>query len=142
MKIDLKMDRGFYITGWILILVTIAYRTIAVTTGIHLLAYNPPCAFHLLTGFYCPGCGGTRAAIAFSSGQIVRSFLLHPFVPYVLILGGWFMISQTIQRISRGKCKIAMHFRMIYLWVGLVIILLNWIWKNAWLVITGVTILS
>lgn len=136
------MDRGFYITGWILIVITIAYRMIVTVTGLNLLAYNPPCAFHMLTGFYCPGCGGTRAVIAFSHGQIVRSFLLHPFVPYVLILGGWFMISQTIERLTLGKCRIALHFRMIYLWVGLAIILMNWIWKNAWLAIIGTTILS
>ena len=42
----------------------------------------PPCLFHLATGYYCPGCGGTRAITALLHGQILNSFLYHPVVLY------------------------------------------------------------
>ena len=45
-----------------------------------------PCLFHELTGFYCPGCGGTRAVLALLAGHPVLSFLYHPLVPYCCLL--------------------------------------------------------
>ena len=47
----------------------------------------PPCLFHLATGYYCPGCGGTRAITSLLHGQILNSFLYHPVVP---LCGGLF----------------------------------------------------
>ena len=29
-----------------------------------------PCLFHLVTGAYCPGCGGTRALLALLHGRL------------------------------------------------------------------------
>ena len=47
------------------------------------------------------------------------------------------MTSQTIERLSRGKIKIALHFRMIYVWIALALIVMNVVWKNGVLLITG-----
>ena len=135
MKTDRNMDRGFYLTGWILIAAVLAYAGITKLTGIHFLSYYPPCAFRLITGFYCPGCGGTRAVKALLAGDFLSSVRLHPFVPYTALLGIWFMVSQTIERISRGRVKIGMHFRMVYLWIALAIILVNWIVQNLLLLV-------
>ena len=44
-----------------------------------------PCLFHMVTGYYCPGCGGTRAVIALMHGHVIRSFIFHPLVPYAAI---------------------------------------------------------
>ncbi|MCR5221512.1 MAG: DUF2752 domain-containing protein [Lachnospiraceae bacterium] len=38
------------------------------------------CVFRRVTGYYCPGCGLTRACFALANGQILRSFLFHPFL--------------------------------------------------------------
>ena len=45
-----------------------------------------PCLFHLLTGLYCPGCGGTRAVRLFLKGELIKSFCYHPFVPYLALV--------------------------------------------------------
>ena len=71
-------------------------------------------------------------------GQLLESFYLHPFVPYIAIVGGWFMISQTIERLSRGKIKIALNFRMVYVWIALALIFINVIYKNIVLLLTRV----
>ena len=42
-----------------------------------MLNLNFPCLFHLVTGYYCPGCGGTRAIASLLHGQLFRSFLYH-----------------------------------------------------------------
>ena len=135
MKKDTSQDRYLYIIGWIGIGILLAYLVLKYVCHIDLIDYAGPCVLHTLTGFYCPGCGGTRAVFAFFQGELWQSFLLHPFVPYLGILGGWFMISQTIERLSCGRVKIAMHFRMVYVWIALILIFGNFIWKNLVLIL-------
>lgn len=51
-----------------------------------MLNLNFPCLFHLATGYYCPGCGGTRAIASLLHGQLFRSFLYHPVILYTAFL--------------------------------------------------------
>ena len=44
-----------------------------------------PCLFHLLTGLYCPGCGGTRAFRALLAGNLLLSIRYHPLVAYMAV---------------------------------------------------------
>lgn len=101
-----------------------------------------PCPLHAYTGYYCPGCGGTRATFALLHGHLIRSFVLHPFVPYTAVFGGWFMLSQTLQRISRGRLHIGMHFRPLYMWLALAIIVVNCIVKNMLILFCGIHLLK
>ena len=87
------------------------------------------CSMHL--GGYCPGCGGTRAIAFLLHGDFLHSLVYHPFVPYTFVLCTWFMISQTIERLSKGRLRIGMHFREVFLWIALAIIIINFIVKNA-----------
>ena len=125
-----QIEHGFYIAGWCLFVIAAAVALIVKISGLDVLACLPPCLFHTLTGLYCPGCGGTRAVRAFFQGKIIQSFFYHPLVPYAAILGGWFMISQTIERLSRGRWRIGLRFREIYLWIALGILIANVLLKN------------
>lgn len=84
-----------------------------------------PCIFHGVTGFYCPGCGGTRAVAALLRGEILRSFLYHPIVAYSAALYAWFMASHTIERLSRGRFLVGMRLRPGYLWLALLLVVIN-----------------
>lgn len=141
MKIDKLLDKIFYIVGWIGILIgafVFGLWRMGVLPTIHIA----PCMIHAMTGYYCPGCGGTRATYALLHGKIITSLYYHPIVVYGAVVGGWFMISQTIERISHGKIHIAMHYRDLYLWLALVIAILNCLIKNLVLAITGVALLG
>lgn len=129
--IDQKMDRGFYIAGWCTIAAFALLWCVQRLTGIHILRMFPPCMLHVLTGFYCPGCGGTRAVIALFRGDLLSSFRYHPFVPYAALLCGWFMISQTVERITRGRLRIGLHYRAVYAWIALAVIFINVVVKNV-----------
>lgn len=142
MKADPTLDSYFYKTGWILIAVVFVYAFLDRVFQFDFLKELPPCAFHTLTGYYCPGCGGSRSVAALLHGKLLRSFYFHPFVLYAAVIGGWFMISQSIQRISKGKLNIGLHYRNIYLWIGLALIFLNVIIKNAVLYFTGVALMG
>jgi hypothetical protein len=141
MKADSRLDKTLYCIGWCLIgfvlCIVIADRILKLPLEKHQL----PCLFHSVTGFYCPGCGGTRAVKALLSFHILESMRYHPFVPYTAIVGGWFMVSQTIERLSQGKIRIALHYRDIYLWLAGAILLLNVLVKNILLAIWGVDLL-
>jgi Protein of unknown function (DUF2752) len=55
--------------------------------------YLPGCTLNRMTGLYCPGCGGTRAASALMHGDVLQAaaynlyFLLA--LPFVLWWGGY-----------------------------------------------------
>lgn len=137
MKTDKLLDKIFYIIGWICIAIG------AIVFGLYRAGVLPtihmaPCMIHAMTGYYCPGCGGTRATYALLHGKIITSLYYHPIVVYGVVVGGWFMISQTIERISRGKIHIGMHYRDLYLWLALVIAIVNCLVKNLILATTGV----
>lgn len=131
MKKDPSQDIYFYVIGWCLIGALALFLIILKVLDREMVGFFPACTFHVLTGLYCPGCGGTRAVSELLQGHLIRSFLYHPFVPYIAILGSWFMISQTIERISHHRIAIGMHYRNIYLWITLILIFGNWIIKNA-----------
>ena len=134
-----EQDRYFYIAGWIVIGIgAVILLAIYMTDGA-LLSLMPGCGFHKMTGYYCPGCGGTRAVFALLRGKIVLSLFYHPFVLFAVIVGGWFMVTQTLWRITAGRLAIGMHYRKIYLVVALFLIFGNCLVKNLILGLTGIT---
>lgn len=95
------------------------------------LFHLPPCLFHLISGYYCPGCGGTRAVRALLRGQFLQSFFYHPFVPYAAAVYIYFMATQTAQRASHGKYQIGMHYQNSLVWIAVALIIGNFILKNT-----------
>ena len=144
MKKDASQDNNFYILGWCCIGLAIGIVVLNDVFHIQLANLMPPCLFHKITGLYCLGCGGTRAVFALVRGDIIKSLFYHPMVPYAAIVGGWFMISQTIDRLLGHKfpsIDFAMHFRLVYIWIGVGLAVLNCLWKNGVLFITGVALM-
>ena len=142
LKTDKKIDFCFYIAGWVCMALAALFG-IAVKCGLfQFIGPIPPCTLHSLTGYYCPGCGGTRAIMALLHGHPLRSLYYHPIVIYTTVIGGWFMLSQTIERTSRGKIAIGMHYRDLYMWIALMIIILNCLVKNLVLALTGVALMG
>lgn len=99
--------------------------------GIELTQLWPyPCLMLTVFGVYCPGCGGTRAMESLLQGDLWQSLVYHPLVFYVAVLTMYYMISHMLKLVTKGKCK-AMQFRPAYLFIMLVILLVQWIGKNV-----------
>ena len=58
-------------------------------------AFRIPCLFQLMTGLYCPGCGGTRAVKALLAGHPVLSFLYHPLVLCTAVTAAVFAVRRA-----------------------------------------------
>lgn len=122
----------------LLVIVCIVLRVL----NISVTQLNPyPCSLYTMFGLYCFGCGGTRAVAYLLEGDFVKSFIHHPVVLYTAVLVVCYMISHTISILSKGKIK-AMLFRPIYFYIMIAIILIQWIVKNALILINGTYILG
>jgi hypothetical protein len=97
-----------------------------------------PCVFHALTGYYCPGCGGTRAVYALLHFQLLRAFLYHPLVGYAAGMYLLFMVSQTLERLSRHRLPLGMKWDPAWLWLALAILVGNVLIKNGALFFRGI----
>jgi len=55
----------------------------------------PPCPVLQLTGWQCPGCGGTRAMYSLLHGDVVQAVAMNPLLPALYLAGG-LMIASAI----------------------------------------------
>lgn len=137
-----KEETALFVTGWSLVFVA---GTLFLLYKLLPLPYDKlmvPCIFYSAFGLYCPGCGGTRAVFALLHGQILTSFICHPLVLYTAVLGGWFLISQSIERISRHRVKIGMRYRDGYIWAALGIVIVHFIVRNLLLIVWDIDLLE
>lgn len=131
MKHAEKERRSLYILGWLLPGIAAVCLLLSKVFGMDLSRLVLPCIFHSVTGLYCPGCGGTRAARLLLQGNILQSLYYHPLVLYGAALYGWFMISNSIEYLSRGRYKIGMRYYKWYVTVGVILLILNFVVKNG-----------
>ncbi len=83
----------------------------------------PPCGFYLTTGFYCPGCGMTRALHSFLHGDILRAIqfnaVLVAVIPFLMYFYVWWM---TWAFTGKELPKIKASKQMTWAIVGLVVL--------------------
>lgn len=103
--------------------------------------FRLPCLFKQVTGLYCPGCGGTRAAVYLLHGELVKSFVYHPLVPYmafvILLLTGSYLVARITKKPERY-----LGHELMFIYIGVGIILVNWVVKNVCLVGFGIDLLA
>lgn len=57
----------------------------------------------MATGYYCPGCGGTRAITALLHGRLLSSFLYHPVVLYAAWRFLWIFVVSGLGTVRSGR---------------------------------------
>ena len=107
-----------------------------------------PCLFHFFTGFYCPGCGGTRAVRLLLKGDLAGSSQYHPFALYVcgalaVELVIWTACCFRRSVLGRKEVRYLPGMERRYRrWVavGAFVVIVNWIVKNVFL-LAGIDLL-
>ena len=99
-----------------------------------------PCVFHLVTGAYCPGCGGTRAVKAFLRGDFADSFRYHPLIVYTAAVVALELITWGLSKLFRRPGLYIRHYDW-FVYAGIALIFINWIWKDYMLLARGIDLL-
>lgn len=98
------------------------------------------CQLHYWTGLYCPGCGATRAVTFLIHGDIINSIFYYPAVTPTVIFVAVYIVSHTLRKITSGKIK-GIHYRGWYVVVPAMLVLVNFIWKNYYYIVEGVSLI-
>lgn len=102
--------------------------------------FHAPCIFRLLTGLYCPGCGGTRAVRYLLKGQLQNSIQYHPLILYAAVLLLAECAGAGLAKVTGRPRKSLGHVKLLIA-VAVGIVLINWCWKNYMLVACGIDLL-
>lgn len=105
-----------------------------------LVEIGTSCPFHALTGYDCPGCGGTRAVRSLLKGDLRMSVQYHPLVLYTVIVLLMELIIRLICKNGKHPVNHRKRERVLVL-IGVVILLANWIFKNYMLAYKGIDLL-
>lgn len=99
-----------------------------------------PCLFHIITGAYCPGCGGTRAAVLLLHGKIIESICYNPLVLYMAVAIPLFLLYFLMCR--KKKKRMSQRLWNITLCGGIFIAIANFLIKNYFLLYRHADILK
>ena len=131
------LEDQLYRTGWLVL--GIGFPMIFMYLHFAEPGLTFPCLLLSITGFYCPGCGGTRALEAFLRGRFLLSLWYHPLVVYGAVIITGFMGTHTLERLKIGRVK-GWKFHSWYLYGALAVVAGNWILKNILLLALHITL--
>lgn len=63
----------------------------------------PPCVILSVTGWQCPGCGGTRSLYSLFHGDLVSSLQMNPLVPTGYVVGALLVGAVAANSLSRPR---------------------------------------
>lgn len=89
----------------------------------------PACPFHSLTGFFCPGCGSTRALHQMLHGRWGQAFGLNPLLVLSLPLLAWALLGEAGRRYG-GRPAPWMRIPPRLLWVFFAAVIIFGIARN------------
>lgn len=99
-----------------------------------------PCLFHVVTGAYCPGCGGTRAFLALLQGRVIDSIRLNPLILYMAVSIPSFLLYRFYCMQKRRAPRPAVW--MTALFIGIAVLAVNFAVKNYYLLARHVDLLA
>lgn len=117
----------------------IVFSVILYITYISKFIKIPQCSFYKTFGMYCPGCGATRAVYSLYAGEILQSAYYNPLILYLVIVDLWYLITEGIAKILKKENKFFVKNIKIYLYLALIILILNWGIK-LWMLSKGIKI--
>lgn len=121
-------EKNLYLLGWILLGIFLSYLLIAKFSHFRTF-FHLPCLFRTLTGYYCPD-AAEHGMYRLFTWTFLRSLLYHPVVPYTAVVYLIFMISHSIELLSKGNFAIGLRYRDNYIKFAGIIILVQWILRN------------
>lgn len=126
-----KNGRKLYIITCILLGIGFICFLLYHSFNLHFSGHLSTCFMNAFLHIYCPGCGGTRAIDYLLHGQILKSFICHPLVVYLLLLFLSYFLPATYTYVIKRNGRKYYRFRPFTLYVMLGIILGFFFLRNA-----------
>jgi len=83
--------------------------------------FFPACPIRALTGYYCPGCGSTRALHQLLHGNIAAAFSYNPLFVLAMPLVAYWIITEVILLFGGRLPRITVPVKVMWLALGVVI---------------------
>lgn len=128
-----ELTETWFIIGLVFAVFAVVGIIVFAISGDYLAFGGIPCGFQQVTHLYCPGCGGTRATWYLLHGRFIRSAYMHPFVPYYVADYLFFMVNTLLVTFTK-KLGFSKYPVTITIYVGLGLLLVQWIVKNVVLI--------
>lgn len=124
-----SFEKILFITSSTIIFIGIIFTIIFNIFNLEITLSPIPCIINSKFHLYCPGCGGTRALNSLIKLSLLDSFLCHPIVLY-LVLVFLYYYTKTVIFLLLKKGYPKFHINYLILYIGLSIIILNFLLKN------------
>lgn len=124
-----KKDQIIFLFETWLIITTCFLWIFIVKNNIKPTEFSNRICYAYYHGYFCPGCGGTRAIESLLYGHIVQSILYHPIIIYVFSIFIISYVSYIIYFITRGN-KLVFQIKIIHIMYGIIIIMLWFLIRN------------
>lgn len=89
-----------------------------------------PCMFHQITGFYCSGCGASRALRSILHLDFYRAFRYNAIFTLALPLIAVYFGALILSYIKFGKDKISSQIQMKFVWIFIISAIIYGILRN------------
>lgn len=124
-----EINRQFYKLGKIFFPILIGIWFFVIKEGEHLFEVVPSCVIYRDFGIYCPGCGFTRAVYYAMHFQIPESLRHSAFIVYSLTVYICYMLYYGIRKRRKKASKKEIPV-LPFIFIGILILLVQWLWKN------------
>lgn len=75
----------------------------ALLASYHLTGHGLPCLFRAMTGYLCPGCGMTRAALAILEGNFAKAWQYNPLSLTLLPIFAIYLLYKAGRYVLKGE---------------------------------------
>lgn len=114
----------------VLVFYALLLASACVYAGIwNLLGFGIPCLFHSVTGYLCPGCGGSRMFASLLRGDIATAWKSHAALLCLLPLGLAAAGDITMRYVRHG-IKHPHKWANALLWFMIAVLLAFCLWRN------------
>lgn len=127
--LDTKNKTILLIDIWLIITISVVWYILVSNNIKPTLISDSDCYWITHFGYYCPGCGGTRAFESILYGHIFKSLWYHPFVVYILSLILITFISFIVYFITKGNV-LFFELKIQHLIYADFIFVVYWVFKN------------
>lgn len=80
----------------------------------------PECMMYKFTGFYCPGCGNTRAVIALLHGDILLSLRQNAMIVTLIVCGAVLYTEPLFKAFGKTNYRSPIrNYRFLYTMIGI-----------------------